>query len=287
MAEVGAKPKVSSVRRKVMRAMSTFFTPLMPDDYLDMINPLWSTEELRGKVEKLERRTEDAVTIIIKPGADWDRHKPGQYLRVGVIVDGVHHWRAYSLTSEPSDDFISITPKLVPEGKVSPHLTTKLEPGHDRPPRRRGGRLHAARRAAGEGAVHLRRERDHSDHEHAAGPRSGGWRQGRGARPLGPHQGRRDLPRLPRGPRQSLRGLPDAPPADRGDGPHRAQGPRGDLPRLARARSLPLRAHRDARHDGGVLGEARATSTCSTPSASSPSRGWDPSKRARAARSSS
>ena len=129
MAEVGAKPKVSSIRRKVMRAMSTFFTPLMPDDYLDMINPLWSTEELRGKVEKLERRTEDAVTIVIKPGADWERHKPGQYLRVGVIVDGVHHWRAYSLTSEPSDDFISITPKLVPEGKVSPHLTTKLQPG--------------------------------------------------------------------------------------------------------------------------------------------------------------
>src|SRR5215210_1824860 len=129
MAEVGAKPKVSSARRKVMRALSTFFTPLMPDDYLDMINPLWSTEELRGKVEKLERRTEDAVTIIIKPGADWERHEPGQYLRVGVIVEGVHHWRAYSLTSEPSDDFISITPKLVPEGKVSPHLTSKLEPG--------------------------------------------------------------------------------------------------------------------------------------------------------------
>jgi ferredoxin-NADP reductase len=112
-----------------MRAMRTFFTPLMPDDYLEMINPLWSTEELRGRVERLERRTEDAVTIIIKPGAEWDRHQPGQYLRVGVIVNGVHHWRAYSLTSEPSDDFISITPKLVPEGKVSPHLTSKLQPG--------------------------------------------------------------------------------------------------------------------------------------------------------------
>jgi ferredoxin-NADP reductase len=129
MAEVGARPKVSSVRRKAMRAMRTFFTPLMPDDYLEMINPLWSTEELRGRVERLERRTEDAVTIIIKPGAEWDRHQPGQYLRVGVIVNGVHHWRAYSLTSEPSDDFISITPKLVPEGKVSPHLTSKLQPG--------------------------------------------------------------------------------------------------------------------------------------------------------------
>jgi len=129
MAEVGARPKVSSARRKAMRAMRTFFTPLMPDDYLEMINPLWSTEELRGRVERLERRTKDAVTIIIKPGAEWDRHKPGQYLRVGVIVNGVHHWRAYSLTSEPSDDFISITPKLVRDGKVSPHLTTKLQPG--------------------------------------------------------------------------------------------------------------------------------------------------------------
>jgi stearoyl-CoA 9-desaturase NADPH oxidoreductase len=129
MAEVGARPKVSPGRRKALGAMRSLFTPLLPDDYLELINPLWSTQELRGRVERLERQTEDAVTIVIKPGADWDRHQPGQYLRVGVIVDGVHHWRAYSITSEPSDDFICITPKLVKDGKVSPHLTTKLRPG--------------------------------------------------------------------------------------------------------------------------------------------------------------
>ena len=28
-------------------------------------------------------------------------HRPGQYLRVGMAVDGVHHWRAYSITSDP------------------------------------------------------------------------------------------------------------------------------------------------------------------------------------------
>jgi stearoyl-CoA 9-desaturase NADPH oxidoreductase len=129
MAEVGARPKVSPGRRKALGAVRSLFTPLLPDDYLELINPLWSTQELRGRVERLERQTEDAVTIVIKPGADWDRHQPGQYLRVGVIVDGVHHWRAYSITSEPSDDFICITPKLVKEGKVSPHLTSKLNPG--------------------------------------------------------------------------------------------------------------------------------------------------------------
>src|SRR4051812_29165598 len=129
MAEVGARPKVSAGRRKTLKTMRSLFTPLMPDDYLELINPLWSTRELRGRVERIERQTDDAVTIIIKPGADWDRHAPGQYLRVGVIVDGVHHWRAYSITSEPSDDFICITPKLVDEGAVSPHLTTTLQPG--------------------------------------------------------------------------------------------------------------------------------------------------------------
>jgi ferredoxin-NADP reductase len=129
MAEVGARPKVSTVRRKALGAVRSLFTPLLPDDYLELINPLWSTQELRGRVERLERQTDDAVTIVIKPGADWDRHRPGQYLRVGVIVDGVHHWRAYSITSEPSDDFICITPKLVKEGQVSPHLTTHLQPG--------------------------------------------------------------------------------------------------------------------------------------------------------------
>jgi ferredoxin-NADP reductase len=129
MAEVGARPKVSVARRKALGAMRSLFTPLLPDDYLELINPLWSTQELRGRVERIERQTGDAVTIVIKPGADWDRHQPGQYLRVGVVVDGVHHWRAYSITSEPSDDFICITPKLVPDGVVSPHLTSELRPG--------------------------------------------------------------------------------------------------------------------------------------------------------------
>src|SRR5919112_5278417 len=129
MAERGARPNVPAGRLKLLRALRAFFTPLMPDDYLELINPLWSTQELRGRVERIERQTEDAVTIVIKPGAEWDRHAPGQYLRIGVIVDGVHHWRAYSITSEPSDDFICITPKLVRDGVVSPHLTSELKPG--------------------------------------------------------------------------------------------------------------------------------------------------------------
>ena len=131
MAERGAQPKVPALRRKALRAAGVLFTPLLPDDYLELINPLWSTRELRGRIEGIERETDDAVTVVIRPGWEWEGHRPGQYLRIGFVVDGVHHWRAYSLTSDPGrpDGFISITPKLVEEGKVSPYVVRAARPG--------------------------------------------------------------------------------------------------------------------------------------------------------------
>jgi ferredoxin-NADP reductase len=131
MAEVGAQPKVSPVRRKALGAMRALFTPLLPDDYLELINPLWSTRELRGRIERIDREAGGAVTVTIRPGFEWEGHRPGQYLRIGVIVDGVHHWRAYSLTSDPGrpDGCISITPKLLESGVVSPWFCRQARPG--------------------------------------------------------------------------------------------------------------------------------------------------------------
>jgi ferredoxin-NADP reductase len=131
MAERGATPQVSPVRRRALNAIRSLFSPLLPDDYLELINPLWSTQELRGRIEEVRRETADAATIVIRPGHEWPGHRPGQYLRVGVVVDGIFHWRAYSLTSEPgqTDRCISITPKLVEGGKVTPYLLRDAKPG--------------------------------------------------------------------------------------------------------------------------------------------------------------
>lgn len=131
MAERGAIPKVSNTRRRALRAVSAFFSPLLPDDYLELINPLWSTRELRGRIERIQPETPEAATVLIRPGYEWPGHRPGQYLRIGVVVDGVHHWRAYSLTSDPgrADGCIAITPKLVEAGKVSPYLVRQARPG--------------------------------------------------------------------------------------------------------------------------------------------------------------
>jgi ferredoxin-NADP reductase/ferredoxin len=131
VAERGARPKISPTRRRLLRAAEVLFTPLLPDDYLELIDPLWSSRELRGRIVSVERETADAVTIVIRPGWVWEGHEPGQYLRIGVVVDGVHHWRAYSLTSDPGrpDGCISITPKLLETGKVSPYLVREARPG--------------------------------------------------------------------------------------------------------------------------------------------------------------
>ncbi|HWB68708.1 MAG TPA: ferredoxin reductase [Solirubrobacterales bacterium] len=131
MAERGATPRVPAARRRALRAVRSLFSPLLPDDYLELINPLWSTRELRGRIERIRQETPDAVTVLIRPGHEWPGHRPGQYVRIGVVVDGVHHWRAYSLTSEPrrADGCISITPKLVESGKVSPYFVRRARPG--------------------------------------------------------------------------------------------------------------------------------------------------------------
>jgi ferredoxin-NADP reductase len=131
MAERGAVPLVSPRRKRALRLVSSFTSPLLPDDYLELVNPLWSTRELRGRIVRVQRETPDAVTVWIKPGWEWPGHRPGQYVRLGIAVDGVHHWRAYSLTSEPGrpDGLISITPKLVESGKVSPFLNRRVQPG--------------------------------------------------------------------------------------------------------------------------------------------------------------
>ena len=117
-------------RNRATRFAETVTTPLLPADYLDLFAPLRSGAALRGRIEEVHPETADAATIVIRPGADWAGHTPGQFVRIGIDVDGVRLWRAYSLTHGPrTDGRISITVKAVPEGVVSNHLVHASRPG--------------------------------------------------------------------------------------------------------------------------------------------------------------
>ncbi|MGB2922169.1 MAG: ferredoxin reductase [Mycobacterium sp.] len=113
-------------------------TPLLPDDYLKLANPLWSARELRGKVLDVRRETVDSATLVIKPGWGFSfDYQPGQYIGIGLLVDGRWRWRSYSLTSVPERHrglgkgarTITITVKAMPEGFLSTHLVGGVEPG--------------------------------------------------------------------------------------------------------------------------------------------------------------
>ena len=119
-----------SWRDRATRFTETVTTPLLPADYLDMFAPLRSGATLRGRIAEVHPETADAATIVIRPGADWAGHTPGQYVRIGIDVDGVRLWRAYSLTHGPrTDGRISVTVKAVPDGVVSNHLVHASRPG--------------------------------------------------------------------------------------------------------------------------------------------------------------
>ena len=107
-------------------------TPLLPDDYLKLANPLWSARELRGRVLEVRRETVDSATLVIKPGWGFSfDYQPGQYIGIGVLVDGRWRWRSYSLTSSPIKGarIITITVKAMPEGFLSSHLVGGVAPG--------------------------------------------------------------------------------------------------------------------------------------------------------------
>ena len=117
---------------KLRRLGARITTRLEPDDYLALINPLWTSRELRGRIEKVVKETEDAATLVIRPGWGWRYdHHPGQYVGIGVQINGKFHWCSYSISTPPkhSRRTLAITVRAMPEGFISDHLVNGLEPG--------------------------------------------------------------------------------------------------------------------------------------------------------------
>ena len=133
----GQTPDPSSPSDVVRSLVARMTTPLLPDDYLRMVNPLWSARELRGKVVEVIPETADTATLVIKPGWGWSTtYQPGQYVGIGVHIDGQWHWRSYSVSSTPDaigrkdrDRQLTITVKAMPEGFLSEHLVRGLDAG--------------------------------------------------------------------------------------------------------------------------------------------------------------
>lgn len=120
---------LGTIGRQARTAAGWLTQPILPDDLLGTLNPMWSASEPHARVVELRRETADTTTLLLRPGRARTRHVPGQFVGVGVQLDGVWHWRTYSATSRPGDDLLAVTVTAIPDGVVSGALAHRTTVG--------------------------------------------------------------------------------------------------------------------------------------------------------------
>lgn len=112
----------------VVEAMTT---PHHVDRYLELINPMATVRDMRAEVTAVHRSTDDTVTLTLRPTRHWQGFHAGQFVSVGVVIDGVKHTRCYSpaCSQYRADGRIELTIKAHPEGLVSQYLHANARVG--------------------------------------------------------------------------------------------------------------------------------------------------------------
>lgn len=119
-----------SALRPLTRIGYWLATPLVPEAYLELIDPLLGAG-LRGRVERVVQESPGAVSLQIRPNGKWQGAIAGQYVRLGVDIDGVRHWRCYSVSSGDAgrDDTFAVTVRAIQGGHVSTWLNRHARAG--------------------------------------------------------------------------------------------------------------------------------------------------------------
>lgn len=121
---------VTATRRVAGWLSPLGLSPLALDDALASVTPLWRVHHLQARLVSRQAETPSASTLVLQVGPAFPRLKPGQYVVVGVEIQGVCHRRAYSPRAVPGRrDQIAITVQRQPGGRVSGHLVDELPVG--------------------------------------------------------------------------------------------------------------------------------------------------------------
>lgn len=99
--------------------------------YLEAINPLWSIKQVRAEIVAIRHETADSVTLSLRPNSLWQGFRPGQFVRLTVIINGVRRTRCYSPANSihTQNGLIELTAKAHAQGFVSKFLHQSAHPG--------------------------------------------------------------------------------------------------------------------------------------------------------------
>ena len=100
------------------------------DGYLEQINPVWTVRECRAQITAVAHGAEDSVTLTLRANRAWQGFRAGQFVQIGVEIDGSRRTRCYSPASAAGTgrDF-ELTVKRHPAGLVSNFLNDRARPG--------------------------------------------------------------------------------------------------------------------------------------------------------------
>ncbi len=109
-------------------------TPHGVDRYLELVAPMGVVNEVRARIVKIERETSagaPVATVTLEPNRRWRGHQAGQFVQVGIEVDGRRRTRCFSVSSAESKpgDLITLTMRANPDGVVSRHLVEDARVG--------------------------------------------------------------------------------------------------------------------------------------------------------------
>lgn len=130
----------SSRMTRIVTLAKRLTTPLLPDDYLTLFNPLLTFDSYRARFSQVTEEMPGVRTLQLQTVRALPPFTCGQHIRVGIDLNGVRHVRSFSITSAatgvPSRE-LTITVKATGEGGVSDHLVHRATVGdivHLEPP---------------------------------------------------------------------------------------------------------------------------------------------------------
>ncbi|MFF0493667.1 ferredoxin reductase [Nocardia sp. NPDC003482] len=111
--------------------VQTLTSPHPIDRYLELVRPTLTLRDLRAEVIDVRRATPGSVTLTLRPNRQWSGHRAGQYVQIGVLIDGVKHTRCYSPVDPQGhrDRLVRLTVKAHEQGLVSRYLHRNAKPG--------------------------------------------------------------------------------------------------------------------------------------------------------------
>ncbi len=105
-------------------------SPHAVDRYLELVDPMVTWTDIRGRVVSVERRTDRTVTFTVVPTRQFEGFEAGQFIQVSVVVAGVRHTRCFSpATSAHQRSALEFTVTSHDDGLVSKHLRDHLRAG--------------------------------------------------------------------------------------------------------------------------------------------------------------